>query len=137
MHYQVNRTDQAWENGLKPPFRMLGSFQMHFCNLLMILHGLVTLPKCAGAFSTFTVCNIKSIQLTKLKIMAKNLIFGTLDHSKMLFWDFWMILHDLVVLPNGGKHSSIIICNIKSIQLTKLKIMAKNLIFGSFLHKLC
>ena len=104
MHYQVNRTDQAWENGLKPPFRMLGSFQMHFCNLLMILHGLVPLPKCAKAFSTFTICNIKSIQLTKLKIMAKNLIFGTLDHSKMLFWDCWMILHHLVVLLNGEIH---------------------------------
>ena len=34
------------------------------------------------------VCNIKSIQQTKLKIMAKNLIFGTLDHSKMLPGDF-------------------------------------------------
>ena len=30
--------------------------------------------------------------------------FGTLDHSKMLPGDFWMILHDLVVLPNVGKH---------------------------------
>ena len=47
---------------------------------------------------------IKAIQQTKLNIKAKNLIFGTLDHSKMLLWDFWMILHDLVVLPNVETH---------------------------------
>ena len=51
-------------------------------------------------FSTITICNIKSIQQTKLRIMAKNLFFGTLDHSKMHFRDVWMILHDLVTLPN-------------------------------------
>ena len=37
-------------------------------------------------------------------IMAKNLFFGSLDHSKMHFCDLWMILHDLVTLPNVGKH---------------------------------
>ena len=47
---------------------------------------------------------IKAIQQTKLNVKAKNLIFGTLDHSKMLLWDFWMILHDLVVLPNVETH---------------------------------
>ena len=36
--------------------------------------------------------------------MAKNLIFGPLDHSKMDICDLWMILHDLVTLPKVGKH---------------------------------
>ena len=36
--------------------------------------------------------------------MAKNLIFGLLDHSKMDICDIWMILHDLVTLPKVGKH---------------------------------
>ena len=36
--------------------------------------------------------------------MAKNLIFGLLDHSKMDICDLWMILHDLVTLPKVGKH---------------------------------
>ena len=114
----------------------------------------------------------------------ENLIFGILDHSKLHFSEIWMILHDLVVVPNVGKHSvltkytissrpinpksrkpcfwdfgsfknaffwllndptwsgsgaecskalsSITICNIKSIQETKLQKMAKNLIFGPF-----
>ena len=50
-------------------------------------------------FSSITICNIKSIQQTKLKKMAKNLFFGSLDHSKMHFSDFWTIPHDLVTLP--------------------------------------
>ena len=35
--------------------------------------------------------------------MVKNLFFRFLDHSKLHFFDFWMILHDLVMLPNAGK----------------------------------
>ena len=37
--------------------------------------------------------------------MAKNLFFGTLDHSKMHFEGLWRTHHDLVVLPNVGKHT--------------------------------
>ena len=36
--------------------------------------------------------------------MAKILSFGTLDHSKLPYCNFWMILHDLVTLPNVWKH---------------------------------
>ena len=36
--------------------------------------------------------------------MAKNLFFGSLDHPKMHLRDFWIILHDLVTLPEVGKH---------------------------------
>ena len=35
--------------------------------------------------------------------MDKNLVFGSLDHSKINFHELWMILHDLVTLPNVGK----------------------------------
>ena len=55
-------------------------------------------------FSSFTICNIKSIYQTKLQKIAKNLIFGLLDHSKKHFYDLCMILHDLVTLPKVGKH---------------------------------
>ena len=37
-------------------------------------------------------------------MLAKNLFFGSLDHSKMHLCDFWMILHDLATLPKVGKH---------------------------------
>ena len=57
-------------------------------------------PSCTGnsagcykTLSAITICIIKSIQETKLQILAKILLFGTLDHSKMHFCDFWMIQH--------------------------------------------
>ena len=34
----------------------------------------------------------------------ENLVFGTLDHSKMHFCYVWMILHDLVTLAKVKKH---------------------------------
>ena len=43
------------------------------------------------SFSTIIICNLKSIRCTYLKKMAKNLIFGYLDHSK---WHFLWILND-------------------------------------------
>ena len=55
-------------------------------------------------FSIITICNIKSIQETKLQKMAKNLYFGSLDHSKMRFCDFRMTLYDKAMLPNVEKH---------------------------------
>ena len=66
-------------------------------------HGKVA--TCWKTLSTITICNIRSIQQTKVQKMAKNLFFGSLDHSKMHFLDFWMILHDLVMLQNGRKRS--------------------------------
>ena len=72
-----------------------------------VLHRLCWL--CIGYYFTLA----SWIQQTKLKRMAKNLK-DTLDHSKMLFWDFWMILHDLVVFPNAGKHIAISLYAISS-----------------------
>ena len=65
-------------------------------------HGKVA--TCWKTLSTITTCHIKSIKQTKLKKTAKNLFFGSLDHSKMHLRDFWMILHDLVRLPIVWKH---------------------------------
>ena len=42
--------------------------------------------------------------MTRLQKMAKNVSFCPLDHSKMDFCDFWMILRDLVRFPNVEKH---------------------------------
>ena len=44
MQYQVDPTDQTQENGQKTLFWIFGSFKMHFCDILMILHDLVMLP---------------------------------------------------------------------------------------------
>ena len=63
-----------------------------------------TMAKSFRPFSRIKICNIKSIQQPNLQKMAKNLLFGTLDHSKIHFPDFSMILHDLAVLPIVGKH---------------------------------
>ena len=62
------------------------------------------IAKCCKSLRTNTICNANSIQQTKPKKTTKNLLFGTLDHSKMHFPDFSMILHDLAVLLIVGKH---------------------------------
>ena len=81
------------------------------------------IAKCRKTFNYITICNIKSIQETKLQKMAKNLYFGSLDHSKMHFLDFWMIQHDQKLLT---PFSTIIICNMKSIRPTKLEKLTKD-----------
>ena len=64
----------------------------------------VTTPKNCEPFCTIIICNIKSIQKTTLQKMTKNLFFGSLDHSQMQCCAFWMILHELVILPKVKKH---------------------------------
>ena len=54
----------------------------------MIHHELGNIAESLKTFSTITICNIELIQQTKLQKMAKNLRFGSLDHSKMHFRDF-------------------------------------------------
>ena len=70
---------------------------------------------CWKTFSTITMCNIKSIQHTKLKKMAKN-IFGSFKN------EFFCFLNDpawAISWPNLLTPLSIVkICNIKSIQQT-------------------
>ena len=104
MQHQVDQTDQSPENDRKPLFWLFGSFKNAFAWLLNDPSRPGDLAEGWKTFSTITICNIKSIQQTKLQKMAKNLFFGSLDHSKMHFSDLWMILHDLVMLPNVGKH---------------------------------
>ena len=104
MQYQVDPTDQTPENGQKPLFWLFGSFKSAF---LWFLNDPSWPGEAAESWKTFytiTICNIKSIQQTKVQKIAKNLIFGSLDHSKMHLCDIWMILHDLVMLSNAGKH---------------------------------
>ena len=93
MEYQVDPTVQTPENGQKRLFWLFGSFKNAFLWFLNepSWHG--NIAESWKTFSTITICNIKSIQQTKLKKMAKNLFFGSLDHSKMHFPDFWMIQH--------------------------------------------
>ena len=105
MQYQVDPTDQTPENGLKHLFWLFGSFKNAFLWSLNDPSWPGDVAESWKTFSTITICNIKSTQQTKLQKMTKNLFFGSLDHSKMHFFDFWMILHDLVMLQNGRKRS--------------------------------
>ena len=104
MQYKVDPLDQTWENGQKlvkighfvPTWRYYWMIQMQNMS--------DTITKSSGLFSKTKMCNLKSIRPTKLEKMAKNLFFGSLDHSKLHFCDFWMILYDLVTLQNRGHH---------------------------------
>ena len=104
MQYQVDQTDLTPENGQKPLFWPFGSFKNVFLWSLNEPSWPGNVVKSWTSFSTIKICNIRSIQQTRLQKITKNLFFGSLDHSKMRFCDIWMILHDLVVLPNDGKH---------------------------------
>ena len=92
------------DNGQKPHFWHFRSFKNAFLRLLNDPSWPGSVAKWWNTYSSIIICNIKSIQQTKLKIMAKNLIFDTLGRSKVRFWDFWIILRGLVVLPNVRKH---------------------------------
>ena len=105
MQYQVDPTDQTPENGRKPLFWHFGSSKHAFFWLLNECSNMSDImAKLLGSFSIIKICNTRLIRSTKLKKMAKNLFFGSLDHSKMPFCDFWMIHHDLVLLPKVKKH---------------------------------
>ena len=81
LQYQVDPSDQTYENDQKPNFWLFGSVINEFLWFL----------------------NYHSWYVKHMK-MAKNLIFGSSDHSKMHFYGFWMILYDMAVLPNVGEH---------------------------------
>ena len=104
MQYQVDPTDQTQENGQTPHFWPFGSFKNGYLRSLNDPSWFGDVAECLKTFSTITLCNIKSIQQTKLQKRAKILFFGSLDHSKIHFCDPWMILHDLITLPKVGKH---------------------------------
>ena len=104
MQYQVHTRDQTPENGRKPLFWLFGSFKNAFLWLLNDPSPPGNLAESWKTFSTITICNIKSIQETKLQKMAKNLYFGSLDHSKMHFCDLRMTPHIRATLLNVGKH---------------------------------
>ena len=104
MQYQVDTRHQTPENGQKPLFWLFGSFKNAFLWSLHASSWPSNIAESWKVFSTITICNIKSIQQTKLQKMAKTLHFGSLDHSKMHLCDFWIILQDLVTLPKVGKH---------------------------------
>ena len=104
MRYQVDPTDQTPDNGLKHLFWLFGSFKNAFLWSLNDPSWPGNVAESWKTFSTITICNIKSTQQTKLQKMTKNLFFGSSDHSKMHFSDFWMIQLDLVTLPKVGKH---------------------------------
>ena len=94
MHYQLNPTDETPENVQKPLFWHFGSFKNAFLRFLNDPSWPGNVAKRWKTFTTIIICNIKSIQQTKHQNMAKNLYYGSLNHSKMHFCDFWMIQHE-------------------------------------------
>ena len=105
-HYAISSRSNKpkSKNGQTPLFWLFGSFKNEFLWHLNDPSWSGNVVECWKTFSTITLCNIKSIQQTKVQKMAKNLFFGSLDHSKMNFCDIWMIFHDLVMLSNAGEH---------------------------------
>ena len=85
MQYQVDPIDQTAENGQKPQFWLFRSFQNAFLWFLNDPLRPGNIAECWRTFSSIKICNMKSIGRTKVKKMAKNLIFGYLDHSKIRF----------------------------------------------------
>ena len=90
-------------NGQKPSLCRFGSFKNAILSVLNDPSQPGNCAKCWKPFSSITICSIKSIPQTKILDMAKNLFFGNLDHSKMDFYDFWIVLNDLMTLPNTVK----------------------------------
>ena len=88
LQYQTIQTSQTWSNGQNAHFWPFGSFKNAFLWSLNDFTWPGNIVEGWQTFSTITICNIKSIQQTKLKKMAKNLFLGSLDHSKMHFWVF-------------------------------------------------
>ena len=104
MQYQADPTDRSPENGQKPLFWLFGSFKNAFLWHLNDPSWPGNVAECWNSLSTILMCIIKSIQQTKLRKMAKNLFLARWIIQKLHFSDFWMILHDLVRLPNPEKH---------------------------------
>ena len=92
MQKQVNPINQTQENGQKPHFWLFGSFKRGNLVTFEWSNSGYMMALSSPSFSSIKICNIKSILYTKLKKMAKNLIFGYLDHSKGAIW--WL-LNDL------------------------------------------
>ena len=101
--------------GRKTFFWHFGSFKTAFSWFLNHLSWPGNVAKCCNTFRSIWIWNIKSIQQTKVQKLAKNLCFGSLDHSKMHFLGIWMIHQDLVILSNAGKHSVLLHYAISSI----------------------
>ena len=103
MQYQTNESNQTQLTEQKTHFGLFHIIHANYAKLI-ILTLTDNIIKSWRPFSTIKICNMKSIKWTNLHKMAKNLIFGSLDHSKTHFEGFWMTQHDLVVLPNVEKH---------------------------------
>ena len=105
---------------------------MHFRDVWMILHDLVTLPNVKTHFvlSQYAISsrsnNANSRKWRKTSFLALWIIQKCI--SVMFEWSFMTWKHCRMLKT----FSTITICNIKSIQQTKLRIMAKNLFFWHF-----
>ena len=77
LQYQTIQTSQTWSNGQNAHFWPFGSFKNAFLWSLNDFTWPGNIVEGWQTFSTITICNIKSIQQTKLKKMAKNLFYGS------------------------------------------------------------
>ena len=97
----------------------------------------LSITKYWETFWTIIICNIMSIWALKLEKMAKTsfLALFCINYANYAY----LINHawPLTMTKCWETFWTIIICNVRSIRAPKLEKMAKNLIFGSFLHKLC
>ena len=102
MRYQVCLINQSLKNGQIPQFWLFFAKIMLIMHNWLIMHDLLPL----------NVENILYYQNMQYQVDPTDQtpendqkpLFGSMDHSKTHFRDFWMILHDLVTLLNVEKH---------------------------------
>ena len=98
----------------------------------------ITSTKCSETFRTTIICNIESIWATEVEKKA-NVHMCTFyactiyAHYACPFNCAWPV----TTARCWEIFRTIIICDIESIQATKVKKMTKNIYFCSFLHNLC
>ena len=81
MQFEVDPMQETKEKGQKPHFWLIGSFKKAFLCFFLMIPGMGNMTAhLSRSFSIIKICNLKSIRYTKLKKMAKNLVFGYLDH---------------------------------------------------------
>ena len=106
LYYAISSQSDTPKSRKQPETSFLAIWIIHKGIFLIFECSIMTdtMAKWYWPFSSIIICNIKSIRCTEVKKMAKNIVFGYLDHSKRHFSDFWMIHYDWYKWPNRAHH---------------------------------
>ena len=136
MQYQFHLMIQSRENGQKTRLCQFGSFKKGFSRLLNDPTQVITWTN-HGDYSVLSEYEVSTqSNAQKSRKWPETSFLAIWIIQKGIFEVFeWSIMTDTMA-KWCRPFSSIIICNIKSNQWTKLEKITKNLIFCSFLHNL-